>query len=185
MDALPEDWQAVPNEKEKCEEITRLTVDMAPQLLDWLFCLHCPIASVFYGAVGLRLSNLEDEALCECCRFLKISVILTEPLHCYWVATHSSKKASLIGDTQMMTALMLHVANTSQVMSFAAFQHWCEPKAELPFLLSGTPYVYFCRHSSSLKRYASDDTLIPNQRFLGAFVDAVLLNCCRLLLLRL
>lgn len=26
MDALPEDWQAVPNEKEKCEEITRLTV---------------------------------------------------------------------------------------------------------------------------------------------------------------
>ncbi len=26
MDALPEDWQAVPNEKEKCEEISRLTV---------------------------------------------------------------------------------------------------------------------------------------------------------------
>lgn len=34
MDALPEDWQAVPNEKEKCEEITRLTVDTAPINLD-------------------------------------------------------------------------------------------------------------------------------------------------------
>ena len=35
MDALPEDWQAVPNEKEKCEEITRLTVHAM------LLLLHC------------------------------------------------------------------------------------------------------------------------------------------------
>ena len=43
MDALPEDWQAVPNEKEKGEEITRLTVGTCSLVVDQItrLCLHC------------------------------------------------------------------------------------------------------------------------------------------------
>lgn len=52
MDALPEDWQAVPNEKEKCEEITRLTVDTKPILVDQItrMCLHCLCLCTFGSA---------------------------------------------------------------------------------------------------------------------------------------
>lgn len=78
MDALPEDWQAVPNEKEKCEEITRLTVDTA--LATKFSNLHWSNQSVLI--VLLRLSKRGNKCLFDC-RFLKTSVILTELPHFY------------------------------------------------------------------------------------------------------
>lgn len=53
MDALPEDWQAVPNEKEKCEEITRLTV-ISESCLDWVSSLY---QSIHYSLTVLRLGH--------------------------------------------------------------------------------------------------------------------------------
>lgn len=92
MDALPEDWQAVPNEKEKCEEITRLTVISEP-CLDWVSSLYCPITTPLLCFAWVTVEPGVER------RFLRTSVTLTEPLHCYWVVTRSSKRALLIGDT--------------------------------------------------------------------------------------
>lgn len=122
MDALPEDWQAVPNEKEKCEEITRLTVDthlirIRISSLHWSICTG-PITQSL--TVWLRPSKCRYEVLYDC-RFLKTSVILTEPPHFCRVVIHSSKRALLIGDTYKRITLTLHIW---------VYQRWC--RLQLP-----------------------------------------------------
>lgn len=92
MDTLPEDWQAVPNEKEKCEEITRLTVISEP-CLDWKSHRTSPITLPLLCFAWVTVEPGVDR------RFPRTSVKLTEPLHFYWVVTRSSKRALLIGDT--------------------------------------------------------------------------------------
>lgn len=102
MDALPEDWQAVPNEKEKCEEITRLTV-----FFETLFGLDIQSTPVQSPAPYCCFAWVTVERGFGR-RFPRTSVILTEPLHCYWVVTRSSKRVLLIGD-KSTDSLTLHI----------------------------------------------------------------------------